>query len=109
LTSNQLIFAENHAQGRGELCPEDLKYMSEWTSATVENLNSHAGLKEKILHAEGESENILLAERFRSKFPDLLPEVYAPELLQGSILSMFTFVSKTFRTNFRPRILKNCH
>ena len=66
----------NHIEGRGQLCQEDIRYLADWVSRLVQNLSEVENLEEKILHPEGELEHILIAERFRSKFPDLLPDFY---------------------------------
>lgn len=72
---------ENHEKGFGELCKDDVHFFSKWMEDTKESLQSEH-IQEKFLHPEGEMEFINLAERFRERFPDLLPENYSSEMLK---------------------------
>jgi hypothetical protein len=101
LTSHYVSTA-NHNEGRGDLCPEDLKALSDWVLRTGEDLQAEH-IKEKFLHPEGELELILLAERILARFPDLLPEVYSPENFkfratktERAIRSQFFFATGLF-------------
>ena len=76
------FFPGNHADGRGRLVPEDLEHLSAWVSDLAGTVNEVENLNEKFLHPEGHLENILIGERFREKFPKLLPENYDPDSFQ---------------------------
>jgi len=93
----------NHNEGRGQLCSDDIQYLSGWVSKLVQNLAEVEDLKEKYLHPEGEVEHVLIAERFRSKVPDLLPKSYNPEdfkfratKTERAIKSQFYFATGLF-------------
>ena len=45
--------SENHQTGRGQLCANDLEFLTDWTRRTGESLQNEK-IKEKFLHAEGE-------------------------------------------------------
>ena len=100
------IFLANHDEGRGQLCPDDISYLSCWifkVSDLLSNNISNENLQEKFLHPEGELEHLLLAERFQTKFPDLFPKFYAPADFkfratntERSIKSQFFFATGMF-------------
>lgn len=80
--------------------------MSNWVTDLAKTVNEVPNLKEKILHPEGQLENTLIAERFREKFPDLLPEVYDPDAFQfratvteRAVSSQFYFATGLFDRN----------
>ena len=51
--------------GEGQLCPQDLRLLQDWTVELQES-------QEKLLHEEGQREMMLLGERWRLRLPDLL-------------------------------------
>ena len=99
---NRILFTENHNEGRGDLCSEDLKALTDWILRTGSDLQDE-NIEEKFLHPEGELEHILLAERILARFPNLLPEVYSPENFkfratktERAIRSQFFFATGLF-------------
>ncbi|XP_049867510.1 multiple inositol polyphosphate phosphatase 1 [Pectinophora gossypiella] len=61
-----------HQQGKGELTAEQLKRLDEWsTNLDVEN--------QKILTREGQEEMVLLAERMKKRFPNVIKHKYNNE------------------------------
>ncbi len=82
--------------GRSPLCEETASMLEGWRpGASLED--------EKNLHAEGELEMGLLAERFQSRFPALISQDYHPELFtfratasQRATRSQFYFASGLF-------------
>ena len=100
--------------GRGDLCAEDLKALSDWIFRTGSDLQDE-NIEEKFLHPEGELEHILLAERILARFPDLLPEVYSSENFkfratktERAIRSQFFFATGLFdRKGKFDRIVQN--
>ena len=61
----------------------DVKELIEKLSMWKPNMGDDIGEEqEKFLHAEGEKEMILMAERYAERFPTLLKGHYHPELFK---------------------------